>query len=305
MNKYGALELADRSWCSECFRSDGFQSSEYNFTNALLWGRVYQQKVLRRDGLFLGRLDHEQLGTRLTYPAGKASVEEKIAVLEETARQAGVPLQILGVTDALREKLEAIYPGRFRYTELPDAADYIYDINKLADLPGKHLHAKRNHIARFCDRYPDWRFEPLTEENLPDCCAMAEEWYKENLERDPSVAEEKPVLQYALDHFRLLRLDGGLIRAGGRVVAFALGDFINTDTYDVHFEKAAEDVDGAYTAINQAFAAHLREKYPQLRYLNREDDLGIPGLRKAKLSYYPDKLAVKFWANLWEDDDDH
>ena len=91
----------------------------------------------------------------------------------------------------------------------------------------------------------------------------------------------------------------------GNVLAMTLGSWLSEDTFDIHFEKAAEDVDGAYTAINQAFAAHLREKYPQLRYLNREDDLGIPGLRKAKLSYYPDKLAVKFWANLWEDDDDH
>mgnify|MGYP003310239174 CR=1 FL=1 len=91
---------------------------------------------------------------------------------------------------------------------------------------------------------------------------------------------------------------------GQRILAFSMASRLSGDTMDIHFEKAREDVDGAYAAINQAFAKYLREKYPEIRYLNREDDMGLPGLRKAKLSYQPDRLLVKFWARLWEDEDE-
>ncbi len=90
----------------------------------------------------------------------------------------------------------------------------------------------------------------------------------------------------------------------GEAIAFALGSRLNQDTFDIHFEKAREDMDGAYAAINRAFARYLREKYPALRWLNREDDLGLEGLRKAKLSYNPDHLVEKYWARLWEAEDE-
>ena len=80
---------------------------------------------------------------------------------------------------------------------------------------------------------------------------------------------------------------------------------MSEDTYDIHFEKARENVDGAYTAINQQFASYLREKHPEIRYLDREDDMGLDGLRKAKLSYCPVRLIEKYWARLWENDDEN
>ena len=83
-----------------------------------------------------------------------------------------------------------------------------------------------------------------------------------------------------------------------------MGSRLSADTFDIHFEKALEEVDGAYPAINQGFASYLREKYPDLKYLDREDDMGLAGLRKAKLSYNPHHLVTKFWARLWEEDDE-
>jgi hypothetical protein len=91
---------------------------------------------------------------------------------------------------------------------------------------------------------------------------------------------------------------------GDQVLAFTMGSQMRNDTFDVHFEKAREDVDGAYPAINQQFAAYIRQKYPQVRFLDREDDMGLEGLRKAKLSYCPDHLIEKYWARLWEDTDE-
>ena len=99
-----------------------------------------------------------------------------------------------------------------------------------------------------------------------------------------------------MDHYHALGLEGGLIRVYGEVVAFTMGDRLNSDTYDVHFEKAYGELQGAYAMINREFARWVRAKHPNVRYLNREDDMGVEGLRKAKESYYPDYLEVNFSA---------
>ena len=105
----------------------------------------------------------------------------------------------------------------------------------------------------------------------------------------------------AFRHFAALDMDGLMLKEGGQVLAVTMGSRLSPDTIDVHFEKAREDVDGAYAAINREFARYLREKYPDVQYLNREDDMGLEGLRKAKLSYQPHHLEEKYWACLMED----
>ena len=102
-----------------------------------------------------------------------------------------------------------------------------------------------------------------------------------------------------------LGLEGLVLMENGQALAMTMGSILSPDTFDIHFDKALDGVDGAYAAINQSFAQYLQEKYPQIRYLNREDDLGIDGLRKAKLSYHPDHLVTKYWARLWEETDEN
>ena len=99
-------------------------------------------------------------------------------------------------------------------------------------------------------------------------------------------------------------MEGAVLMEQGQIMAFAMGSRLDRDTFDIHFEKALGASDGTYAAINRGFARHLREKYPELRWLNREDDMGIEGLRKAKLSYNPDHMVEKCWARLWEEEDD-
>ena len=97
-------------------------------------------------------------------------------------------------------------------------------------------------------------------------------------------------------------MEGLILTQGEQILAFTLGGFLSQDTFDVNFEKALDTADGAYPAINQAFAQYLRSKYPQLKWLDREDDMGLEGLRKAKLSYCPDHMVEKHWACLLEDE---
>ena len=99
-------------------------------------------------------------------------------------------------------------------------------------------------------------------------------------------------------------MEGVVLMEQGKIMAFSMGSRLDRNTFDIHFEKALGASDGTYAAINRGFARYLRDKYPEVRWLNREDDMGIEGLRKAKLSYNPDHMVEKCWARLWEEEDD-
>ena len=115
---------------------------------------------------------------------------------------------------------------------------------------------------------------------------------------------EQIAMERAFCRYEDLEMDGLLLRLDGRAVAMTMGSRMSPDTMDVHFEKALEDVDGAYAAVNSEFARYIRLKYPEIRFLDREDDMGLEGLRKAKLSYHPHHMAEKYRAYLVEEVDD-
>jgi hypothetical protein len=222
------------------------------------------------------------------------------------AKMRGIPCCITGLSEKNVATLEQLYPGKFRFHCDRNAFDYVYNIDDLADLKGRKFQKKRNHLNRFRSLYPNWRVETLTPVNIEAVRQMAAEWYETRLEHDPQAdfQLEQRALRRALDRYDRLGLEGMVLYDGDRVIAFSIASQLSEDTMDVHFEKAREDVDGAYTAINQAFSQYLRDKHLQIRYLDREEDMGIEGLRKAKLSYCPDHMVEKYWARLWEEADE-
>ena len=146
----------------------------------------------------------------------------------------------------------------------------------------------------------------MTSCNLSAAQFMVDDWYRQRMKADPegNYLLENLALSRCFQNFGGLGMEGIMLKEGNTVVAITMGSRLSEDTFDIHFEKAREDVDGAYTAINQQMAFHLREKHPELRFLDREDDMGLEGLRKAKLSYNPVRLVEKYWARLWEEDDE-
>ena len=246
---------------------------------------------------------HGRAGCSYMYPAGSGDIAAAIRALEADAAERGEPLRLVCLTPPQMAELEEFFPGRFTCTADRDGYDYLYDIDRLADLGGKKLHAKRNHIHRFEENNPTWAYEEITPASLPECLEMDQEWYRRSLQREGEVEErdlgdEGIALRSAMEHYEALGLEGGLIRVYGEVVAFTIGDRLSADTYDVHFEKAYGELQGAYAMINREFARWVREHHPEVKYLNREDDMGVPGLRKAKESYYPDLLVEKHTAIL-------
>ena len=298
MELFKRPEFSDRQWVTELLSHEGSLACEHSFASIYLWSGVYDKKIARVGGRLLVQLRGTP-GLCHLCPMGSGPLAPAIETAQAASDAQGAPLTLICLTAEQKALLEQEFPGRFTFEEDRDGYDYLYSIDKLADLAGKKLHGKRNHISRFCDQFPDWLFEPITPAQVEECTAMEREWFRQEEEMgrvDESLLRERQAVCTALAHMDELGLVGGLIRAGGRVVAFSLASPITERCFDVHFEKAYADLQGSYAVINRELARYLRAAYPGIAYLNREDDMGLPGLRKAKLSYFPDILLEKYTA---------
>ncbi len=278
------------------------KSCEYSFTNLCIWGR---QQAAFLDG-FLVLFSQFDRKAVYPFPVGEGDIKPVLDAIIHDAKMRGIPCCITGLSEENGNLLDALYPGKFRFHCDRNSYDYVYNIDDLADLKGRKFQKKRNHLNRFRSLYPNWRTETLTPANMDAVREMAAQWYEARLEHDPQADFhlEQRALRRALERYEVLGLEGMVLYDGDRVIAFSIASPLSEDTMDVHFEKALEDVDGAYPAINQAFSQYLRDKYLHIRYLDREEDMGIEGLRKAKLSYCPDHFREKCWARLWEESDE-
>lgn len=263
-------------------------SCETNIVNLLVWQEVYDNMyAIEGDMLFIKSGGVERETYRL--PFGD-NIEKGMQLLREHTGKYYPPLWVQQgdrFSDFNRHFGEAyeLIPER-------DAFDYIYLQEDLANLSGKKYHSKRNHISAFSKQY-SWEFKKITRDNISDILECAEVWYKQNSERfDKYMQCEKNGIKLILDNMDLLDVRGGAIYIDGKVVAFTLGSPINRDIFDIHIEKALPQYAAAYTVINNEFAKTLTE----YKYINREDDLGLEGLRKAKLSYKPNILLKKYSA---------
>ena len=154
----------------------------------------------------------------------------------------------------------------------------------MAYLKGKKYHGKRNHITNFKKNNPNWSFEVLNRDNIQECIALHTEWIK-NHEDDADYSFEFEAVLTAFENYEELGFLGGLIRVDGKVIAYTMGERHSDRLFVTHFEKAPAEIQGAYPIINQEFTKNCLMEY---EYVNREEDLGIEGLRKAKQSYYPE-----------------
>ena len=272
---------------------------DYTFANLYLWGR--QRATILHDHMVL----FSQYNRRSVYPYPLGSGDKKpvLDAIIADADKRGIPCRITGVGEDARKTLEELYPGMFRFHCDRDAYDYVYAIDDLADLKGRKYHRKRNHYKRFQNNFPDYTVAPLSQENLPRVRQMITAWYENRLKEHPEsdYHMERAALEKALRQYRELEMEGLVLLNGDDVLAVTMGSRVSDNTIDVQFEKARSDVDGAYTAINCEFARYLRNKYPHIQFLNREEDMGIEGLRKAKQSYYPHHMIEKCWACLLEE----
>ncbi|MBC8534423.1 DUF2156 domain-containing protein [Yeguia hominis] len=291
--------LEDAQWARavlQTMQSGGPAPSEMGFGTLYLWSSTYDTQICRyRNSLIIRYSDEETYAYDV--PVGDGDLHEMIEATIADAQAHGKKYRLWGITDAEMPLVEASEPGRFFYYPERDHFDYVYRTEDLAELKGRKYHSKRNHLARFRKMYPSYTFELLHAGNLADCLPVARQWCCEN-GCGEELRMENCAIAKALREFDALHLEGGLIRIDGAPVSFVIGEALNPDTIDLHFEKALSGYEGLYAAINQEFAANLLGKY---QYINREEDMGSEGLRKAKLSYYPAVLLEKHAAVLKEE----
>ncbi len=291
--EFSPICLKDREWINKMLLEEQPEACEYTFANNFIWRGAYEVEVGQVCGCGIVRYQDKK-GYRFSFPFGKGDKKAVIEILKSYCREKmrpGYRLDFYPITDKHRRELIEWFPGQYVIDADRDDFDYIYLTEDLASLKGKRYHGKRNHIARFQDD-DDWSYEPLNEENLEECRRMEKEWVAIREDKwEEGVDEETTALREALDHYGELGLIGGLIRKAGKVVAFTIGEPMSDQMMVVHFEKAYPDLQGAYPMINQQFVLHECQKY---KYVNREEDVGDPGLRKAKLSYYPEILLRKY-----------
>ena len=280
----------------------GSRGCEYSFANLFMWGR---QRATFYKG-FLVLFSQFNRRSVYPYPIGRGDRKAALDAIMEDAARRGIPCRISGLLEEDCRELERLYPGQFRIHSDRDGFDYVYAIDDLADLKGRAYQKKRNHVNRFFASYPDAQLVPMSRENLAQVEEMCEKWFENRYAVEPNsdFHMEKCALNRAWGNWEALGMEGMTLFVDGQLIAFAMGSRLSIDTFDIHFEKAL-DVDGAYAAINRGFARYLADKYPEVKYLNREDDLGIEGLRKAKLSYLPHHMVEKSWACLLEDGNDY
>ena len=273
--------IADRPWIQEIYECSGFRGAEYTFANLYLWSYFYGE-VCEHNGFLCQRLNYKDIHQYI-YPAGCGDPKPVLDLLWEDSHAKGWPFVVRSLTKETMFALETMYPGKFTYEDNRNAYDYLYEIETLAELKGKKYQAKRNHINRFLENWPNWHTEVITLDNLDVCRELAEKWCESHED-----AGDKRALDKAFAHFTELCFEGIILYAeDGYPVAFSMGNRISRDTFDVNFEKAFADVQGSYPLINREFARYIHEQHPEIRYLNREDDMGVEGLRKAKESYHP------------------
>ncbi len=223
---------------------------------------------------------------------------EAVSKLENYFSDAGKSFILRGVESGTSVLLDKLKPGHFSFKAERDNFDYVYNAQDLINLKGRKYHGKKNHVNSFRRTYSSYTYLPLTAGLVGQCLATSEEWYRkkvENGDNDQSLADEQQAIVDALSNFEYLGFEGGVIMINGRVEAFAFGEQLNEDTAVIHVEKANPDIRGLYAVINQDFCAN---SWSHMRYINREEDMGIDGLRQAKLSYHPAKFVKKYTVRL-------
>lgn len=274
-----------RSICESC----GTMGCDCNPVNIYIWRNKYNIKICFYKGFLLKAYFSEDAPWGYCFPIGEGDISSALSEIFEDARQRGVAANLVMLTDAQKERLVEITGCDYSFKELYGDGDYIYRNYDLCALPGKKYHGKRGHISKFDRLYPHWHFEIMNENNMSDAEKVAVSWC-EARNINPRDNDEFAAMSEVFENYRLLRMHGGVLYADSAPVAMTMGSLINRSTFDVIFEKALTDYEGSYAKINNEFAKTL----VGFEFINREEDMGIDSLRKAKLSYHPVVVLKRF-----------
>lgn len=289
MLDFKEVTLEAKSMVDSYFESSGQMGCEYTFANLFIWRKLNRVRITEYKGFLLTKYTFKGK-CFYAIPTGKGDLKAAVEALYEDSKSCGSDFKLYGLSNESVALLNEVMPDTFDFKKSRDWYDYIYEAGDLINLTGKKYSPKRNHINKFESINGPDCYEDLTEANIEECMDAYRKWAAGQEGTD--LSHEYEALTEALTNFVPLGLKGGLIRSKltGHVCAFTAGSAINKDVFVIHIEKGLHECPGVYAVINRDFAKHNLSDY---KYINREEDMGLPGLRKAKLSYHPAILLEK------------
>lgn len=277
---FHTLGLSDKPLFDE-YKKFGFIHSQYNFTNLFMWKHVYNASVCVIADMLcivLNTFGHKSA----MFPVGCGDIELAIkGIIDEYGE-----IEFSALDDDKFKILSDIFPEKLECVDVRNNYDYVYLTEKLITLSGRKLHSKRNHLKRFFENY-NYEFKTIDKSNLADCEKIEKAWISEKDFSEKIEKSEYLSTMNVLENFDYLEAMGGIIYIDGKPVAFSIGEKFRDDMMLIHIEKAVSGYEGLFPAINQLCAENV---FNDSVYINREEDMGLESLRKAKLSYYPDMM---------------
>lgn len=286
--EFKPFRIEDKARIDSYFVVHHYEQIDCTFNTLFLWQDAYQTSWAEQDGILFVRAG---TGKDTFFMPPFAKEEENfvhgLALIHEEYDKLGLPFRLKSASSWVTEQIERLVPGKYDFIEDRDNEEYIYRTEDMIRLPGKKLRMKKNHLNGFLRQYADYQYEAITKENLEDAKAGIHDWFL----RHGDIEEEEQAIKRCFDHWDALGVKGAVIRIYGKVEAFTNGDSINEKMAHIIFEKANPEIRGLYQAINRDFLIH---EFAETEFVNREEDLGLPGLREAKMGYHPDHLTEKY-----------
>jgi hypothetical protein len=293
--RFKKINIEDKTLIEKYIHPYKFLSCEYSFTSLYIWKDACDiQYTIYKDALIIKKKDFEGY-YHFMQPLGylKDNLKEIIETLKVYRIENNMRYLFKDLEESFIEEINSLFKGndKFCIKEDRDNFDYLYEAKKLMTFSGKKLHSKKNHYNFFTKNYSYEVLPISTDEVISDVILAAEKWYEEVEEKDDKLYYELLAIKDIVKNMSLLRLDGVAVYVDGNLSAFSIGERLNEKLAVIHIEKGDKNISGIYSFITKTL---IDRCFNNAEIINREQDLGIEGLRKAKMSYYPLKLEKKF-----------
>ncbi|MBS5955034.1 MAG: DUF2156 domain-containing protein [Paraclostridium bifermentans] len=287
------IEIDCKNILDKYFDLVDYEACEYCFTTLYMWKDLYNTKYYVEDDFAIVAGEYENKGFIILPLAKKENMNKAFDFIIKNFERENKQIHLKAINKEVVEYLQSVYGDRFEYIEERNNFDYIYDGESLRTLAGRKNQKKRNHLNSFVKEYGDRvEYKKLEEVDFDECINLLKEWSKDKEESIELDSEFKAIKRIFKNYEKLkdtLNISG--IYIDSKLEAFSIGEMLNDNMAVIHVEKANADIRGLYPYINQQF---LLNEFSDVEFVNREEDLGIEGLRKAKLSYHPVKFAEKY-----------
>ena len=286
--KFKKVDITDRDIVLEFLKPENIFGAHQSFTNMFIWQEGYNIEYCIKDGFFIEKSRFQSDTPYFVFPEGDGDLVSVLKKITEYSHSLGFKCNFTQLSPNQADFLERNFKGEFKFEESRSSAEYVYEVEKMILLPGKKLHAKRNFLNGFKANY-DFEYKEITKDNI----SKVKDFCLSLIENKEGRDDEIISIHKLFDNYEALRVSGAAIYIGGKVIAATVGEMLSPDTAVIHLEKADTNYRGSFVAINSLF---LQNTFADVKFVNREEDMGIEGLRTAKMSYHPCRMVQKITA---------